>query len=106
MIHGILGIHITHRAVAARENAANKPPPIGAASAASSSSSAPPKVKPAAAPAKKDPKKSLKGVLVKKRSKPIASGTQESTSKADNTKTSEGTESVERQAKRRKVLAS
>ncbi|KAI0715262.1 N-terminal domain of NEFA-interacting nuclear protein NIP30-domain-containing protein [Earliella scabrosa] len=93
-------------AVAARENAANKPPPIGAASAASSSSSAPPKVKPAAAPAKKDPKKSLKGVLVKKRSKPIASDAQESTTKADNTKTSEGTESVERQAKRRKVLAS
>ncbi|KAI0756668.1 N-terminal domain of NEFA-interacting nuclear protein NIP30-domain-containing protein [Daedaleopsis nitida] len=91
-------------AVAARENATNKPPPIGAASV---STNAPPKAKPSAAPAKKDPKKSLKGVLVKKKSKPAASDAKEPTSKKeDKPRTGGDTEGDERETKRRKVSAS
>ena len=103
----MLGIHLASRAVAARETAANKPPPIGAATTAISSSSAPPKAKPTAAPAKKDPKKALKGVLVKKKSKPTAPaatpGTNETKHKQDKLKPDDRTDGDEREAKRQKI---
>ncbi|TFK89623.1 hypothetical protein K466DRAFT_644861 [Polyporus arcularius HHB13444] len=91
-------------AVAARENAANKPPPIGAVTAAAPS--APPKAKPTAAPAKKDPKKSLKGVLVKKKTKPTASEAQQSAAKEDKPRSDERPDGNEREAKRRKMSSS
>lgn len=96
----------THRAVAARENATNKPPPIGTASV---STNAPPKAKLNAAPAKKDPKKSLKGVLVKKKSKPAPSDAKLPTSKQDGEQKSggdTGADGDERETKRRRVSAS
>ena len=55
------------RAVAARESAANKPPVRVLQTPSSSSGNGKPA---AAAPAKKDLKKSLKGVVVKKKTKP------------------------------------
>jgi len=60
-------------AVAARENAANKPTVGIATSAVSQPQPAPAKVKAPAPPPKKDLKKSLKGVVVKKKPKPAAS---------------------------------
>ncbi|KAM5533090.1 hypothetical protein V8D89_013233 [Ganoderma adspersum] len=98
-------------AVAARETAANKPPPIGATSAAEKSG--PPKAKPAPAPAKKDAKKSLKGVLVKKKPVKTATTSDAQTSAAAEARADEknnsGVERPEgdkREAKRRKVSAS
>lgn len=94
----------TRRAVAARENATNKPPPIGTASV---STNAPPKAKPTVAPAKKDPKKSLKGVLVKKKSKPAPSDAKLPTSKQEQqTSGDTGADGDERETKRRRVSAS
>ncbi|KAI0652209.1 N-terminal domain of NEFA-interacting nuclear protein NIP30-domain-containing protein [Trametes meyenii] len=93
-------------AVAARETAANKPPPIGTAAA---TISPPPAAKPSAAPVKKDPKKTLKGVLVKKKSKPAAPSAavpKEEPTKGDKNKTGEKPEGEEREAKRRKVVES
>ncbi|KAI0361250.1 hypothetical protein OH77DRAFT_1391185 [Trametes cingulata] len=99
-------------AVAARENAANKPPPIGAAAVVVSPPSA---AKPSAPPAKKDAKKALKGVLVKKKSKPAASGattaaqpqnSKEDKDNAGEKKTAEKADGDEREAKRRKVAES
>lgn len=58
-----------HRAVAARENA-SKPPPIPAE--LSPPATTKPKGSASAPPVKKDSKKSLKGVIVKKKTKPIA----------------------------------
>ncbi|KAF9452662.1 hypothetical protein P691DRAFT_803781 [Macrolepiota fuliginosa MF-IS2] len=56
------------QAVAARENSLNNPPPIPGSSQASKPK--PPAQPPRPAP-KKDVKKSLKGVVVKKKSKPV-----------------------------------
>lgn len=102
----VLRIRLASRAVAARETAVNKPPPIGAAGMANSGTSAPPKIK-STAPAKKDQKRALKGVLVKKKSKPTTSEAQEAeqkkTPKEDKSKSTDGDE---REAKRRKVSAS
>ncbi|KAI0800929.1 hypothetical protein C8Q74DRAFT_455296 [Fomes fomentarius] len=96
-------------AVAARETAVNKPPPIGAAGTANSGISAPPKIK-STAPVKKDQKRALKGVLVKKRSKPTTSEAQEAEQekkpKEDKSKSDRRTDGDEREAKRRKVSAS
>lgn len=94
------------RAVAARENA-SKPPPIV-------NDTAPPavsKAKPAAPiqTLKKDPKKSLKGVLVKKKAKPATSSeskkdTGKSSEKAPVAKPQSKTDKDEEpQAKRRKL---
>ncbi|KAJ8494613.1 hypothetical protein ONZ51_g2197 [Trametes cubensis] len=95
-------------AVAARENAANKPPPIGAAAAVVSPPST---AKPSAAPAKKDAKKALKGVLVKKKTKPAAApsttpGASEARSEEAKGKGDEKPEGEEREAKRRKITES
>ncbi|KAI8980674.1 N-terminal domain of NEFA-interacting nuclear protein NIP30-domain-containing protein [Trametes punicea] len=97
-------------AVAARESAANKPPPIGAAAVVVSP---PPAAKPNAAPAKKDPKKALKGVLVKKKPKPTAStapaAPQNESAKTDKEAkdtSNEKPEGGEREAKRRRVTES
>ncbi|KAI0673474.1 N-terminal domain of NEFA-interacting nuclear protein NIP30-domain-containing protein [Trametes maxima] len=93
-------------AVAARETAANKPPPIGAAAA---TVSPPPAAKPSAAPTKKDPKKTLKGVLVKKKSKtaaPSASVPKDQPAKGDKNKAGEKPDGEQREAKRRKVAES
>ncbi|EIW64428.1 uncharacterized protein TRAVEDRAFT_33213 [Trametes versicolor FP-101664 SS1] len=90
-------------AVAARESATNKPPPVGAAVAPSTA-------KPNAAPVKKDAKKALKGVLVKKKSKsaaPSASAAPEGqTTEEKKSKAGEKAEGDEREAKRRKVADS
>ncbi|KAH9944096.1 N-terminal domain of NEFA-interacting nuclear protein NIP30-domain-containing protein [Epithele typhae] len=96
-------------AVAARDSAANKPPPVGAASVAAPA--APAKAKPTAAPVKKDLKKSLKGVLVKKKTKtPAAPGTQPSAAAEQKPKIKPDDSSEphedERQTKRRKVSSS
>ncbi|KAI0778518.1 N-terminal domain of NEFA-interacting nuclear protein NIP30-domain-containing protein [Trametes elegans] len=99
-------------AVAARETAANKPPPIGAAAATVSPPPAS-KPKPSAAPVKKDAKKSLKGVLVKKKaSKPAATNASSAPqprneqAKDDKSKPNENADGEEREAKRRKVADS
>ncbi|TBU61985.1 N-terminal domain of NEFA-interacting nuclear protein NIP30-domain-containing protein [Dichomitus squalens] len=94
-------------AVAARETAVNKPPPIGATSVAGNS--APPKAKPIPAPSKKETKKSLKGVLVKKKSsKPAAASPPNAqvlavSSKGDG---KNKPEADDRETKRRKLSAS
>ena len=82
--------------------------PVGATNAVNSS--APAKTKPAAAPAKKDSKKSLKGVLVKKKSKPISADAAQasdavSKGKAHPKQPDDKLEKDERQAKRRKLSA-
>lgn len=106
-----LATHVTHRAVAAREIAANKPPPVGASSTANHGG--PPKAKPAPAPVRKDAKKSLKGVLVKKKPAKPASPPDAQYSAAAEVKNDKRNKSVEekpegggREAKRRKVSAS
>lgn len=62
-------IHIFFRAVAARTSAVNNPPPLVASS--TTKAARPPKPAPTVLP-RKDVKKSLKGVVVKRKAKTIA----------------------------------
>ncbi|OBZ79085.1 hypothetical protein A0H81_00901 [Grifola frondosa] len=93
-------------AVAARENAANKPP---AAVVPEVKAAAPAKSKTPAAPAiRKDSKKSLKGVLVKKKPKavvvaPPATSINEAVSEGKSKKGGEADDEPEHPAKRRKI---
>ncbi|KAI0830650.1 N-terminal domain of NEFA-interacting nuclear protein NIP30-domain-containing protein [Trametes gibbosa] len=95
-------------AVAARETAASKPPPVGAAAVTVS----PPPVaaKPNAAPLKKDAKKALKGVLVKKKSKSAAAKASvpapTPSAKEEKSKSGEKVDGEERETKRRKLSES
>ncbi|OJT03064.1 Protein FAM192A [Trametes pubescens] len=99
-------------AVAARESATNKPPPVGAAVAPVSPPPAtkPSTAKPNTAPVKKDAKKALKGVLVKKKSKPAApsasAAPEGQTTEEKKSKAGETAEGGERAAKRRKTADS
>jgi len=103
-------------AVAAREHEANKPPPIGAGTSTSAATLSKPKAAVAAKPAvKKDTKKSLKGVLVKKKPKATAAsppaptnGTTDKQSPekpdaASKNASEKGDDESERPGKRRKV---
>ncbi|KAK7694869.1 hypothetical protein QCA50_002057 [Cerrena zonata] len=103
------------QAVAARENAA-KPPPVNTTPAVSNSAPPVKSATPAAAPlAKKDTKKSLKGVIVKKKSKPTPASSTKSKSEqgkpqqpqpaSTNTKDKEDADGPPK-AKRRKLLES
>ncbi|KAH9837084.1 N-terminal domain of NEFA-interacting nuclear protein NIP30-domain-containing protein [Rhodofomes roseus] len=104
-------------AVAARETAASKPA-VGVASTSSPPQPAPVKSKAPAPAAKKDLKKSLKGVLVKKKSKPAASSPLEtdgglktnsdaqSQTKRKESETSPPKDDAERDPKRRRVSES
>jgi len=101
------------QAVAARETEANKPPVASSTNAPAAA--VPSKSKPTAPVAKKDAKKALKGVLVKKKTKsvtsPAAAKAQETSSAAskdrskskDADTTAGADEGAEPQAKRRKV---
>lgn len=70
----ILIVFLLSRAVAARENATNNPPPptLSSAKTADKPAAATGTVDKKPAPAKKDTKKSLKGVLVKKKARVTA----------------------------------
>lgn len=92
-------ISFVSRAVAARENSLNSPPPIPGSGQASKSK--PPPQLPRPVP-KKDVKKSLKGVVVKKKAKPTPVPSSEQSKSDANGGPSENTDS-QPAAKRRKV---
>ncbi|KAI0094998.1 N-terminal domain of NEFA-interacting nuclear protein NIP30-domain-containing protein [Irpex rosettiformis] len=98
------------QAVAARENAA-KPPPVNTEPISTPTSK--PKLPGSSQTTKKDAKKSLKGVLVKKKAKPLVTATKTTSMSGDVTFTEKAVKSQplkeggdEPQAKRRKVGSS